>query len=61
LNGSSLSRKSSLTPVVFAYVEKEDTLQSLVFQLDMLRQMGFDRVEVLHKNLCFAAFGAVKA
>jgi tRNA (cmo5U34)-methyltransferase len=46
---------------VFDYVEKEDTPQSLVFQLDMLRQVGFDRVDVLHKNLCFAAFGAVKA
>ena len=45
---------------VFAYVEKEDTPRPLMFQLDMLRQAGFDSVEVLHKNLCFAAFGAVK-
>jgi tRNA (cmo5U34)-methyltransferase len=45
---------------VFAYVEKEDTPRPLVFQLDMLRQVGFGSVEVLHKNLCFAAFGAVK-
>lgn len=45
---------------VFAYVEKEDTPRSLLFQLDLLRQVGFARVEVLHKNLCFAAFGAVK-
>lgn len=45
---------------VFAYVEKEDTPRTLPFQLDLLRQVGFARVEVLHKNLCFAAFGAVK-
>jgi tRNA (cmo5U34)-methyltransferase len=45
---------------VFAYVEKEDTPRSLLYQLDLLRQVGFAEVEVLHKNLCFAAFGAVK-
>jgi tRNA (cmo5U34)-methyltransferase len=45
---------------VFAYVEKEDTPRPLLFQLDLLRQAGFAQVEVLHKNVCFAAFGAVK-
>ena len=45
---------------VFAYVEKEDTPRPLMFQLDLLRQVGFCPVEVLHKNLCFAAFGAMK-
>jgi tRNA (cmo5U34)-methyltransferase len=45
---------------VFAYVEKEDTPRPLLFQLDLLRQAGFNQVEVLHKNVCFAAFGAVK-
>ncbi len=45
---------------VFAYVEKEDTPRPLVFQLDLMRQVGFGQVEVLHKNVCFAAFGAVK-
>ncbi len=45
---------------VFAYVEKEDTPRSLLFQLDLLRLVGFAQVEVLHKNVCFAAFGAVK-
>jgi len=45
---------------VFAYVEKEDTPRPLIFQLDLLRQAGFAQVEVLHKNVCFAAFGAVK-
>jgi tRNA (cmo5U34)-methyltransferase len=46
---------------VFAYVEREDTPRPLVFQLDLLREVGFSQVEVLHKNICFAAFGALKA
>jgi len=46
---------------VFAYVEKEDTPRPLMFQLDLLREVGFSQVEVLHKHVCFAAFGAVKA
>ena len=45
---------------VFAYVEKEDTPRPLVYQLDLLRRVGFAQVEVLHKHFCFAAFGAVK-
>ena len=45
---------------VFAYVEKEDTPRSLAFQLELLRAVGFRHVEVLHKNICFAAFGAVR-
>ncbi|HEX7977916.1 MAG TPA: hypothetical protein VF461_04900 [Gemmatimonadaceae bacterium] len=45
---------------VFAYVEREDTPRPLVFQLDLLRRVGFADVDVLHKNGCFAAFGAVK-
>ena len=46
---------------VFAYIEKEDTPRSLIYQLDLLRTVGFSAVEVLHKSSCFAAFGAVKA
>jgi tRNA (cmo5U34)-methyltransferase len=45
---------------VFAYIEQEDTPRSLVYQLDLLRAVGFRGVEVLHKNGVFAAFGAVK-
>jgi tRNA (cmo5U34)-methyltransferase len=33
---------------VFAYVEKEDTPRPLMFQLDLLRQVGFEQVEILH-------------
>jgi tRNA (cmo5U34)-methyltransferase len=45
---------------VLAYIEKEDTPRSLAFQLDLLRRVGFAQVDVLHKNGCFAAFGACK-
>lgn len=45
---------------VFAYVAKEDTPRPLVEQLDLLRTVGFSQVDVLHKNVCFAAFGGVK-
>jgi tRNA (cmo5U34)-methyltransferase len=55
-----LLRDEAYRDHVFAYVEKEDTPRSLVFQLDLLRQVGFAQVEVLHKNTCFAAFGVVK-
>ncbi|HET6247154.1 MAG TPA: class I SAM-dependent methyltransferase [Tepidisphaeraceae bacterium] len=45
---------------VFAYVEKEDTPRSLEYQLDLLKRVGFRRIEILHKNGPFAAFGATK-
>lgn len=45
---------------VFAYIAQEDTPRPLMFQIDMLRSVGFTRVELLHKNSCFAAFGALK-
>lgn len=45
---------------VFAYIEKEDSPRPVTFQLDLLRSVGFDRVDLLHKNGCFAAFGAWK-
>jgi tRNA (cmo5U34)-methyltransferase len=46
--------------VVFGYIEKEDTPRPLVFQLDLLRAVGFELIEILHKNNLFAAFGAIK-
>lgn len=45
---------------VFAYVEKEDTPRPMLWQIDLLRAVGFSQVEVLHKNSVFAAVGAVK-
>ncbi|MDX1642193.1 MAG: methyltransferase domain-containing protein [Balneolaceae bacterium] len=46
---------------VFAYIEKEDSPRPVTWQLDLLRKSGFAEVDILHKNSCFAAFGAVKA
>lgn len=46
---------------VFDYIEKEDSPRPVTYQLDLLREVGFKDVELLHKNSCFAAFGAVKA
>lgn len=45
---------------VFAYIEREDSPRSVFYQMDLLRKVGFEEVELLHKNGCFAAFGAVK-
>ena len=45
---------------VFDYIEMEDSPRPVTFQLDLLCKVGFDKVELLHKNSCFAAFGAIK-
>ncbi len=45
---------------VFGYVEQEDTPRPLLYQTHLLREVGFRTVEILHKNSCFAAFGAIK-
>lgn len=45
---------------VFDYIEYEDTPRSINFQLNLMQKIGFKDTEVLHKNLCFAAFGGVK-
>lgn len=45
---------------VFDYIDKEDSPRPVTYQLDLLRKVGFDHVELLHKNTCFAAFGALK-
>ena len=46
--------------LVYGYITKEDTPRSLLFQVDTMRKAGFVDPVVLHKNLCYAAFGAVK-
>jgi tRNA (cmo5U34)-methyltransferase len=45
---------------VFDYVEKEDSPRSLNYQLDLMKKVGFQKIEILHKNVCFAAYGAIK-
>jgi tRNA (cmo5U34)-methyltransferase len=45
---------------VLDYVAKEDSPRSMNFQLDLMKQVGFRKVEILHKNICFGAFGGIK-
>jgi tRNA (cmo5U34)-methyltransferase len=45
---------------VFDYIEKEDTPRSMNYQLDLMKKVGFKSVEILHKNMCFGAFGGIK-
>jgi tRNA (cmo5U34)-methyltransferase len=46
---------------VFDYVDKEDSPRPITFQLELLRKVGFSKVDILHKRVCCAAFGAVKS
>lgn len=54
LNGKAYRQK------VLDYVEKEDSPRSMNYQLDLMKKVGFDKVEILHKNMCFGAFGGIK-
>jgi tRNA (cmo5U34)-methyltransferase len=45
---------------VFDYIAKEDSPRSMNYQLDLMKQIGFSKVEILHKNMCFGAFGGIK-
>ena len=45
---------------VLQYIEKEDSPRSMNYQLDLMKKVGFKRVEILHKNMCFGAFGGIK-
>ena len=46
--------------LVYGYIIQEDTPRPLFFQVDMMRKVGFVDAVVLHKNICYAAYGAVK-
>jgi tRNA (cmo5U34)-methyltransferase len=45
---------------VLDYVEKEDSPRSMTYQLELMRKVGFKKTEILHKNMCFGAFGGIK-
>ena len=45
---------------VLAYIEKEDSPRSVTYQLELMKKTGFTKVEILHKNMCFAAYGGIK-
>jgi tRNA (cmo5U34)-methyltransferase len=40
--------------------ETEDTPQTLTYQLDLMRSVGFSQISVLHKHFNFATFVGVK-
>ena len=46
---------------VFTYIQAEDTPRPLLWQINVLSEVGFITAEILHKNGPFAAFGARKA
>ncbi|MDR2113024.1 MAG: class I SAM-dependent methyltransferase [Candidatus Accumulibacter sp.] len=45
---------------VFDYIDKEDSPRPVTFQLELMRKVGFESVDILHKNSCFSAFGGIK-
>jgi tRNA (cmo5U34)-methyltransferase len=45
---------------VFKYIEKEDSPRSMTYQLELMKKVGFRKTEILHKNMCFGAFGGIK-
>ncbi len=45
---------------VFKYIDKEDSPQSVTFQIELLRKVGFKQIDILHKNSCFAAYVGIK-
>jgi len=45
---------------IFANIAREDSPRPVTFQLELLRRVGFQMIDVLHKSSRFAAFGARK-
>lgn len=45
---------------VLDYVAMEDSPRSMNYQLNLMKAVGFKEVEILHKNMCFGAFGGIK-
>lgn len=45
---------------VLNYVAKEDSPKSMNYQLELMKKVGFKNTEILHKNMCFGAFGGIK-
>lgn len=47
----------TLCDEVLAYIAKEDSPRPLVWQLELMRRVGFESLDVLHKHGPFAAYG----
>jgi tRNA (cmo5U34)-methyltransferase len=42
------------------YMNREDSPRSLNYQFDLMKKLGFGKTEILHKNVCFAAYCGIK-
>jgi tRNA (cmo5U34)-methyltransferase len=62
LHGDYLVRQQdeAYRDTIFGWIEMEDSPRPLIYQLDLMRSVGFRAVDVLHKHSRFAAFGGVK-
>jgi tRNA (cmo5U34)-methyltransferase len=62
LHGDYLAQHYDATfrDTVFGWIEMEDSPRPLMYQLDLMRSVGFCTVDILHKHSRFAAFGGVK-
>ncbi len=45
---------------VFDYIDLEDTPRSITFQIELLREVGFKQIDVLHKNSVFGVYMGIK-
>jgi tRNA (cmo5U34)-methyltransferase len=45
---------------IFNCIAKNDTPRSMTYQLELMKKVGFRSFEILHKNMCFGTFCAVK-
>ncbi|MCO5235258.1 MAG: class I SAM-dependent methyltransferase [Chitinophagaceae bacterium] len=54
INGKAYRKK------VMDYIDKEDSPRSVTYQMELMKKTGFRSTEILHKNMCFAAFGGIK-
>ncbi|MBX2924253.1 MAG: class I SAM-dependent methyltransferase [Chitinophagaceae bacterium] len=54
VNGKPYRRK------VMDYIDKEDSPRSVTYQMELMKKVGFRSTDILHKNMCFAAFGGIK-
>ena len=55
----SVGGKDFRTEILYL-IDKEDSPRPLIYQLDLMKKVGFRNIDILHKNTCFAAFGGIK-
>jgi tRNA (cmo5U34)-methyltransferase len=53
-------RDQSYQQHVFEYIDRSDTPETLPFLIRTLEESGFQQIDIIHKNIVFAALVAVK-